>query len=142
MGDFIRYIFTAPHDLTIDKLNTAFKAINPAFMILPDTADPTSGDLMYNSLFYGEIALNEPNDDNVKEDLDELREILPEDDPDAAAIRTRLETIHGMFLLKLSENGHADYDRIDPIWDWLFNHHEGMLQIDEEGFYDQSGLIA
>ncbi len=142
MGDFIRYILTAPHDLTLRKLHDALREIDGAFAIISDTADPAVGDLLFDSAFYGEIAVNAADDPIVQEDMDELRELLTDDDPEAQVIRARLDQMQGMVALNLSEAGHNDYDRIDPIWDWLFTHYDGVLQVDDEGFYDQAGLIA
>lgn len=31
--------------------------------------------------------------------------------------------------------------RLDPLWVWLFQNRDGLLQADSEGYYDRRGII-
>ncbi len=35
----------------------------------------------------------------------------------------------------------ATLEKIDPLWDWLFDEYRGLLQADGEGYYDANGQI-
>mgnify|MGYP005871569493 CR=1 FL=1 len=32
-------------------------------------------------------------------------------------------------------------EKVDRLWNWLFTHYDGLLQADNEGFYDAHDLI-
>ena len=32
-------------------------------------------------------------------------------------------------------------EMLDPVWDWFFETHDGLLQADGEGYYDKDELI-
>ncbi len=142
MGDFIRYIITTAHDLTLDGLNQILKEVDPEFSIIPDRASTNSGDLLHGSEVYGEIELNQPGDQVFIEDLDDLREELIDiEGEEKDTVLRGFAKATGMIALELSEEGHQQYRRIDPVWDWLFEHYPGLLQIDEEGYYDQDNQL-
>lgn len=142
MGDFIRYIITVAHDLTLDGLNQALKEVDPEFSIIPDRASTISGDLLHGSEVYGEIELNRPGDQVFSEDLDDLRdELIDIEGAEKNTVLHAFDEATGMIALELSEEGHQHYRRIDPVWDWLFEHYPGLLQIDEEGYYDQNNQL-
>ena len=71
--------------------------------------------------------------------FEDLREQLEDivDDAKATVLAT-LDAASGMIAFQLSEVGHDQYRKIDPFWDWLFDHFPGLLQIDEEGYYTQN----
>ncbi len=138
MGDFIRYIFTEAHDLTLAGIEGGLKQIDAEFSILPDQAAPTGGDLLHGSEIYGEVEINQPGDQVFQEDIEDLSDELADfDDADKARVLQAFERATGMIALQLSEQGHEHYRQIDPFWDWLFDRYPGLLQIDEEGYYDQ-----
>jgi hypothetical protein len=142
MGDFIRYIITAGHDLTLETLNLILKEVDPEFSIIPDRASTNSGDLLHGSEVYGEIELNRPGDQVFVEDLEDLRdELVDIEGEEKDTVLRAFDDATGMIALELSEAGHEHYRRIDPVWDWLFEHYPGLLQIDEEGYYDQDNQL-
>jgi hypothetical protein len=44
-------------------------------------------------------------------------------------------------VLEVSEEGHYNEERLDKLWDWLFETRGGLLQVDDEGYYDHERLI-
>ncbi len=152
MGDFIRYLFTAESDLTLESIAGGFKTVDPAFSIFLDAATGNSGDLIYGGEIYGELEFNRRGDQVFDEDIEDLREQivaigmdsiddLDSDDEGFAAVEQALISTSGMIALQLSEAGHEHYQRIDLFWDWLFERYPGLLQIDEEGYYSQDEQI-
>ena len=139
MGDFIRYIITGEHDLTLAQIDGGLKEIDPEFSIITDQAAPNTGDVLHGAELFGEIEVNRREDQVFSEDIEDLREQLEEivDDAKATVLAT-LDSATGMIAFQLSEDGHEHYRKIDPFWDWLFDHFPGLLQIDEEGYYTQN----
>jgi hypothetical protein len=142
VGDFIRFILTGAHDLTLESVERGLKEVDPAFSIFVNNAAPTTGDLVYGSDIYGEIEVNRPEDMEFVEDIQDLRDQLTDmDEASVPTVLQALETATGMLAFQLSEAGHEHYQQVDPFWDWLFDHYAGLLQIDEEGYYTQGGEL-
>lgn len=136
MGDFIRFILTGAENLTLADVERGLKEVDAEFSIYTDSAAPTTGDVLYGSEIYGEVEVNRAGDQMLREDIEDLREqIAVLQDEGVAIVRQTLDGATGMVALRLSEAGLDDYDRIDPFWDWLFEHYAGLLQVDEEGYY-------
>lgn len=142
MGDFIRFILTGEHDLTLAQIETGLKEIDPEFSIIPDQAATNMGDVLHGGEVYGEIEVNRRGDQVFEEDIVDLREQLEDigDDTKTTVLAT-LDSATGMVAFQLSEVGHDQYRKIDPFWDWLFDRYPGLLQIDEEGYYTQNEQI-
>lgn len=142
MGDFIRFILTNPHDLSLESIENGLKATDPEFAIIVNQASPSSGDVLLGGELYGELELNLPVDQVFSEDIEDLLEQLT-DIPaeEKTVVEQALAAATGMVAFQLSGYGHDNYRRIDPFWDWLFEHYEGLLQIDEEGYYSRDEHI-
>jgi hypothetical protein len=59
-------------------------------------------------------------------------------------VREVLANVKAMVVVEAfwqGEESEATLAKLDPLWDWLFAHYNGLSQADNEGFYDQSGLI-
>lgn len=142
MGDFIRFIFTTPHNLSLADVENGLKTTDSAFTIVMNQASPNSGDVLLGGELYGEVELNRPEDQVFLEDIEDLRDQLTDIPADEkAVVEQALTSATGMIAFQLAEYGHEHYRRIDPFWDWLFEHHQGILQIDEEGYYSRDEHI-
>ena len=76
--------------------------------------------------------------------LRERCEVVVNSDLEPWSCEQRLEEASeatGMIAFQISEEGHDHYGRIDPFWDWLFVHYAGLLQIDDEGYYNQDDQV-
>lgn len=143
MGDFIRFLVTSDCTVDLSMLEAIFKALDDRFSLHVEVAEPNIGELLYQSEGMGEIEINRPGDVVFDEDTEELIDRLDElEFAQKAIITQKIHAAKLMVAMQLTEAGHEAYDRIDPLWDSLFDHCEGLLQIDEEGFYDQTGLIT
>lgn len=144
MGDFIRYILTGENDLTLAIVADGLKEVDSEFSLQIDQAAPTSGDVLYGSEIFGEIEVNQREDQVFAEDIEELIDLLvgfAGQEDGKSTVRAALNDATAMVALQLAEDGHDHYRRIDPFWDWLFERYPGLLQIDDEGYYDQDEQI-
>ena len=138
MGDFIRFILTSSHNLTLEVVENGLKVTDPEFSIVVDQAAPSSGDVLLSGELFGEVELNLPSDQVFQEDIEDLGDQLTDiPDDEKAAVVQALAAATGMIAFQLAEYGHDNYRRIDPFWDWLFERYAGVLQIDEEGYYSR-----
>ncbi|MBI1256521.1 MAG: hypothetical protein GC204_03530 [Chloroflexi bacterium] len=138
MGDFIRYILTGENDLTLALVETGLKEVDSEFALQIDQAATNSADVLHGGEIFGEIEVNQREDQVFSEDIEDLRDELEAvEDGAKANILELLNTATAMIALQLSEEGHDQYRQVDPFWDWLFERYAGVLQIDEEGYYSR-----
>jgi hypothetical protein len=107
--------------------------------------------LKYSGEEYAEIDFNRPGDDLFADEIDDLLEELNEtvfDTQEDARVRDVVAAQVRETRLILSaeilfgDNFLEDGIRlIDPLWDWLFEQTDGLLKIDNEGYYDADGLL-
>ena len=138
MGDFIRYILTSENDLTLALVEAGLKEVDPEFALQIDQAATNSADVLHDGEIFGEIEVNQREDQVFSEDIEDLREELADIEDEAkAGILEMLGAATAMVAFQLSEEGHDQYRKVDPFWDWLFERYPGVLQIDEEGYYSR-----
>jgi len=145
MGYYLRYICTTTTTLSLKQIENALKQQDSTFKITPDPIDPLIGDLHQGAYHCGEIQLNVPDDDIFEEDIEDLRELV--EDSGQSGEQQVMDTLDAAKLIvavnALWQGGDPSVtlDRLEPLWDWLFANHPGMLQADNEGFYNASGLV-
>lgn len=146
MGYYMRYMVT-DGDLRIEELQQALAAVDPAYR-LEIHAEPrnNSGDLYYGDQLYAEVEVNRPGDELFEDEIDELLEVVEEagdaEAPEQVARVLREATaIVGVRVLWQGRDPGPTLARLDPLWEWLHEHREGMLQADGEGYYDVDGLV-
>lgn len=124
----------------LDEMAAALMMGDPASLLVRDSAEPGRADLYFSDVLYAEIELNAPGDEIFDEDRDELAEELDkQDDPGADEAKKALAGATGAVVLHVFEPGHDDYTRLNLLIDWLFETRTGVLQVDEEGFFDRTG---
>ncbi len=57
------------------------------------------------------------------------------------AVLDGAQAIVGMEAEWTGSDAEPVLSRLDPLWDWLFEQRQGLLQMDTEGFYDADGLV-
>ncbi|MCU0316410.1 MAG: hypothetical protein MUC92_07440 [Fimbriimonadaceae bacterium] len=85
------------------------------------------------------------NDDGFQEEIEELIEMVK----DLATPRKEvvLSVLRNAKQLVVSEINFGDKEtefvlsKLDPLWLWLFERHQGLLQVDGEGYYQGAKLI-
>jgi hypothetical protein len=142
MGDFIRFLASNPCSIDFKLIVELLNNNGAAFSILADVSDPNIGELLHDTDILAEIEINADGDEIFEEDISDLMEILDETAfPQKEAIMERLNSAQIMVAIQLTEAGHEAYDLIDPLWDALLGRCAGILQVDDEGFYDQNGEL-
>jgi hypothetical protein len=140
MSYFMRFFVADGPPPTLDDISAALQALDDKALLARDASEPNHGDLYYEDALYAEVELNDPGDDLFAEDRDELLDELGKQDApgvDEAAAALRAAT--GAMVLRVYEPGHDDPARLNALIDWLFATRTGVLQVDEEGFFDRAG---
>ncbi|MBL8134481.1 MAG: hypothetical protein JNL42_21655 [Anaerolineae bacterium] len=141
MGDFFRFLATQDCDLTLTTLESLFRRSDNQFSIRVEAAAPNAGELLYGSSVVADIEINRPGEQVFDEDIIDLIEMLEGIDESGDRVVARLGEVRLMVALQLTEEGHASYDQIDPLWNCLFETCDGILQVDDEGYYDSEGVV-
>ncbi len=142
MTYLMRFIYKHGDPITLTEIQTALAARDDQFVIHIDVSDEESGDLMRGDDIYGEIELNTVRDIMFQEDVQELSdEIEKIYEPAAPYVRNLLADATAMVVLRVDEMGHYNAEKLDVLWDWLFEIRGGLLQVDGEGYYDAERLI-
>jgi hypothetical protein len=137
MSYYMRYIFTDPAAPDLNALETVLTTADPAFNLLIDPAASNIADVFYSDDAYGVLEINQPGGDIFEEDIEDLTEAVSyHDDPRKDIVLRTLKAATGLVALQVTEAGHAYLERFDPLWDWLFERYNGLLQVDEQGFFD------
>ena len=112
MGDFIRFIPTSTHNLTLEVVENGLKATDPEFSILVDQAAPSSGDVLLGGELFGEVELNLPQDQVFLEDIEDLRDQLTDiPDDEKAVVVQALAAASGMIARIESRNS-----SVEALW--------------------------
>jgi hypothetical protein len=153
MGYYIRFLQT-------DKTKTTLPLLASALKQIESTCSMTNfecwyADLMYGSDRYGEIEINTPDQDLFGKEIAELKDELHTLKADSGdvwkhwpskwnRVQTVLNETKMLVVVRVLIGGHdseAALQKIDPLWDWLRNHRQGLVYYDAEGYYDRSGLV-
>ena len=143
MSYYMRFVLTDGAPPALAEIEAALQAADAAFSILRDSASDEGGDLYYDADLYGEIEVNQRGDQLCDEDLEEFSEELNKhDDPNRMIVLNVLEQAAGMVVLHVLRAGHENPANLNLLWDWLFATRQGLLQVDEEGFFDHDRRIV
>lgn len=141
MGDYIRFI-SADCALKLRDIEALFKAIDDSISFVIDVAAPNHCEVFFGSEALAALDINTADEDIFEEDIDAMiEEVAATSEPRKGAVLARLRSAQWMLAMELFAEGHTAYDRIDQIWDMLFERCGGLLQIDDEGYYDADGEV-
>jgi hypothetical protein len=144
MGYTMRYITPKGQEITLMLIETALQKMDAVYSIT-NTDVPDIGDLIYGEMQLGIIEINRPGDDIFEDDLAEFRDLVGK--ADTAAQQRVLDVLDQAQAMVVVEaqwqgtNAEPVLSRLDLLWDWLFAHYPGLLQADNEGFYEGDDLI-
>jgi hypothetical protein len=143
MGLFMRFI-TPDKSITFVMIRDALRKIDAQYDLPEVDIDDTSS-LFFGAIDCGVVEINHHSDDIFEDDVYELKALVGQDDsPAARQILDVLEKAQTLVVVEaIWEGDDADtaLSRIDPLWDWLFDRFGGILQVDNDGFYDDSDLL-
>jgi hypothetical protein len=96
-------------------------------------------------------SFNYPGDDLFEDEVAELLDELnsteldnPSDHHIQISIQEQLKKARLLLMAQVLFGDNALEDGIrllNPLWDHLFEHYEGILHIDYEGYYDAQGML-
>lgn len=143
MSYFMRFVLTDGVPPSINSIAEALNAVDAAFSIAQTTADTASGDLYHGDDLFAEIEINERGDPLCDEDIEDfVEELNKHDDPKRVIALNALERATGMVVLHVLRAGHENPTVLNHLWEWLFATRTGLLQVDEEGFFDHEQRIV
>lgn len=149
MGYYIRFFDTTDEPLTLDAVESALRAQDPAFRL--ERIDAEFGEAVPQADLYragdllGEVEINTPGDDIFEGEIEEMLELVQQSE---SLNRQRVETVlhaakRTVSVRVLYQGREIDETlvAINPLWQWLFTTRAGLLQADGEGYYDAEELI-
>ena len=144
MGYYMRFLGIG-QAITIQQLATMLTTIDKDYKVIKSHIEDKRGELLYQNTLLGEIEINQPDDGIFDEDIEELIDLVSdsEEKNEKIVINSLKNTTFIVAISALWEGKDSDKTlaKLDVIWDWLFENKQGLLQADNDGFYDQSGLI-
>lgn len=144
MSYFMRYLATERLP-TMAEVNTVLAATDAAYLLVADAEDETIADLYYGDGLLGELSINPRSDDDdlAEEDLDDLLdELAKQDNPASITARAAIEGCIGMVAVHVLRAGHEEAHLLEPLWRYLFEQGDGLLQIDDDGIYDADNKLV
>lgn len=143
MSYYMRFMLTDGTPPSLPEIEAALKAADAEFTVLRDSVDDDVGDLYHGEALYAEIELNHRGDPLCDEDIDDfVEELGKQDDPNREIALDVLNRATGMVVVHVLRAGHENADALNILWDWLFATRQGLLQVDEEGFFNQQTRIV
>ena len=137
----MRYVSTSAEPLTLPLIEAGLQSLDPKYRVAED------GDLLYGDELFGQLEVNLPDEELFEEEREELLEELEDagSSKGVKAVRKVLESATAIVALQVlfqgRENTEATLERIDPLWDWLYANRTGLMQADNEGYYDAKGTV-
>ena len=144
MGYYMRYITTDSQPITLSMLEVGLQAADMSYRII-DTQIENTGDLFHGDVVCGQMEINLPGDGIFEDDIAELKLLVGTgDSPAEARVRRTLDEAKAIIAVEAiwqETDSETVLEQIDPLWDWLFDRYDGLLQADNAGFYDRDQLI-
>lgn len=144
MGYIMRYITGAARAVSLADIETALRQSDAAYAIVNTDIDDM-GDLMYGDRRLGIIEINRPGEDIFEDDIAEFRDLVGgQDTPEQRRVLETLDHAQAIIAVEAIWPGaqaEPTLSRLDPLWDWLFATYPGLLQADNEGFYEGDELV-
>lgn len=145
MGYYMRFFQTDDAPLTLTEIEAGLQAIDTGYAIEGNAPEDDVGELTYAGDLYGQIEVNRVGTDLADEELGEFRERI-EDDSEGdrervLAVVAATRAILAVRVLWQGREAEPTLRRLDPLWEWLFETHEGLMHADGEGFYDEENLV-
>ncbi|HEX8251099.1 MAG TPA: hypothetical protein VF599_23195 [Pyrinomonadaceae bacterium] len=146
MGYYMRFIVTDEKKVSLTELESGLRQTDADYRIDKGENEEREGVLIHSEAVYGELSVNEPKDGLFDEEIEELKEFLEEADESAAKekvseVLNRAKSLIAIRVLSQSRGIEETFEKLDPVWNWLFENRQGLLQADAEGYYDASGLV-
>lgn len=143
MSYYMRFILTDGTPPSLDAISDALSKIDSAFTMVQTSGEDEAGDLYYEDELCAEIEINQRGDPLCDEDIEDfVEELHKHDDPKREIVLEYLDRATGMVVAHVLRAGHEDPSILNKLWEWLFSTRKGVLQVDEEGFFDRDQRIV
>ncbi len=145
MAYYMRYITADREAITFKLLKEILLNLEGEYHLKIDEHDEQRAELSYHDLRIADLEINAQGEQLFDEDMEDLIELLSfTSHPNAETVTGVLNTAQTMIVAAVYWQGddpEPAFSLIDPLWDWLFENRPGLLQADNEGFYDAQQLI-
>jgi len=144
MGYYMRFVSTDPRPITATDLRSALTAADPGYDV---DVDATAATIRHSGATIAHLEINLPGDGLFDEERDELVAFATDAAGDRSAKARVLSTLHGARAIVAAQVlfGTGDVEQtlghLDPLWAWLFQNREGLVQADSEGYCDTRGIV-
>jgi len=141
MSYYMRFITTDTAETTPLILEQALKERDSQYSI------SESGELKHGDDLYGVVEVNRPGDSDglFEEEIGELKEFVEDvrgkRKADVLKTLDDAKAIVAVQVLFGDRQHEAAIRKLDALFEWLISHRKGLLQVDDEGYYDQTGLV-
>ena len=139
MSYYMRYISTDASEITLEILNKELQAGNQRYSV------DESGELRFGDDVLGVVEINVPSQELFGEEIEELKEFVKGvrgwKRKEVLKALNAARTIVAVQVLFDGQDADAVLEKLMPLWDWLLANRNGLLQADDEGYYNKSGLI-
>jgi|SRR6185369_10142551 len=138
----MRYIVDDERPITVDDVRRAFAVEDEDYVV--DGKDPEAG-VALDGRMIAHVTMNIPGDGLFDEERAELSEAAESGEgPGKATVLETLASARAILAVQVLF-GNSDPDEtleaLTPLWSWLQDNRRGLLQADDEGYYDADGLI-
>ncbi len=141
MGYFIRYYSTDPQPIELKTVGSALNKRDKKYRIV-------AGDLYFGEDVLGEIEVCRRGDELFEDERDEFQEALDDregGDPfHIEKVRDTLRRAQSALVVRVLSTERSQDDAVEllePLWQWCFENRKGLLQVDDEGWYDAENLL-
>ena len=144
MGYYMRFVSTDQRPVTARELRDALVVVDPGYDIAVDDSVVT---IHHSGATIAQVEINVPGDGLFEEERDELVEFATNADDEGSAKARVLDTLRAVRTIVAAQvlfgtgDAEATLRRLDPLWAWLLQNQEGLLQADGEGYYDTRCII-
>lgn len=145
MSYYIRFLATDTKNISLRALDSWLKQKDAAYSIDHDNESDQEAEITYKGNIYGQIEINRSEDDIFEDDINLLKEAAQDAEGEQKSeVLRALDETRTMFALRVLWQGRETEEtlqKLNPLWEWLFANHEGILHAENEGFYNASDLI-
>lgn len=144
MGYYMRFVSTDARPVVPAELRDALAAVSPTYNV---EIDDLAATISYDGDVIAHVEINVPGDglfDQERAELVEFANAVAGDEAAKTRVVNTLQTATGIVAAQvLFGTGHTETTlaRLDPLWVWLFGNRTGLLQADDEGYYDPSHVV-
>lgn len=140
MGFYMRFVLINENKTTFRQIARGLKKIDPKYRFEGEEY------FIYDNELYGQVEINHADHSFFHDDISLLKEKVfsHSEHTNATRILSVLEQATAIFFVNVVWSGSNTEDtlsKFEPLWEWFFANREGILYVDENGFYDKDGIL-